>query len=817
MYFEGTDVIVLEESCVAYQPVATGGPVKNSAQQLFSLSLLGVGLAAVSGCGVGGRGSTPGPVGVAAARVGGTVHGGQQPVAGASIGLFVAGKTGNGSATRSLLTGPVMSDANGNFTINAVSACQAGDQAYLTATGGDSGSGTNTAIALMSALGSCATLEANFSTLMVNVDEVTTAVSVGALAPYMLGVQQVGSAGDAASINALAAAFASVATQVDTTSGLAKSGSGIATATINSLANSLAACINSTQGSAACTSLFANTTANGVTPTDTVGAALNLAVYPNVKTTATVFGLGTSNPPFQPMLASAPTLFTIYPSDVLTYHNDNRRQGVQAYETVLTPANVKSATFGKKFTVPVDSYLYAHPLYAGMIGMPDAKVHNLLIAASTHATVYVVDAENGTVLWTQSYVPSGERFSAKGDYGGCPNPEEAGIVGTPVIDRGTQTLYFVTKTTNNSSNSITQRMHAVSLLDGTERANSPQVIAPVFAGSGAGAVSGSIPFDAQFQVNRAAMTMTVSPSGLKTVWATFASSCDIGPYHGVMLGYNAGDVSSMNARFNDTPNGSDGGIWMGAGGLAEDAAGNLYASVGNGTFDPATGSYGDSAMKLAGATAAGAGTMLSVADYFTPSNQANLQAQDRDLGGNDNLLIADPASAVAPQLLIASDKYGYIYLLNTATMGRYQTGTNGIDGKNGDVQDFKAGGIFIYSFAFFNNMLYTSEPLAGYAFTPGTASTAGHLSTTATYTASASPAAPVVSANGAADGVVWAADQSANLHAYNTSLTELYNTTQAAGGRDTAPTAVRFISPMVANGKVYLAGKGSLVAYGLLP
>ena len=724
-----------------------------------------------------------------------------------------------------MLTGSVTTNSSGYFSITSKYACNSGDQVYIVATGGDAGSGPNSAISMMTALGPCATLLANASTTNITINEVTTVASVYSLVAFMNSVQALGSdATNTPSTDTLAASFANTQTLVNTATGVApliSTGNGIVPqATIYALADALAACINSTaSNSTACTKLFSAATVPANTPTDTLQAALNIAKNPAANPTG-VYGVTSATGPFQPTLTAAPASWTItvaHPSDWLTYHGNNSRNGVQAYETTLTPANVNSASFGKKFSFTVDSYLFAQPLYIGGIGMPDGLVHNLLIAASTRATVYAFDADGSstTALWSVSLLPSGERYPVSSDYGGCGNPPEAGIVGTPVIDRAGETIYVVVKTINTSTSVFTQRMHALSLIDGSERAGSPIVISPSFAGTGAGSSAGTIAFNGQRQLNRSALMLTTNSDGSETVWAAFASHCDIANYHGIIVGLDSTSLATK-ATFIDTPNGSDGGIWMGAGGLAADAAGSIYALTGNGTFDANTGGtdYGDAALKLALPKSGAASNLMTISDYFVPSDQANLNAKDLDVGGAEAMLITDPGSGIAPNLMIASDKNGSVYLINTDNMERYDTGPGAT---NGDLQDFTAGGTFIYNFAFFNNVLYTSTPFKAYSFTPGTQMTAGSFNETATAQPGLAQTAPVVSANGTANAVVWTQDTSGELHAYTTALTEIYNTSQAAGSRDAPAAFVKFTSPVIANGKVYLSGSGALVVYGPLP
>jgi hypothetical protein len=800
-------------------------------RKAFMLPLAGLSLAGVllAGCGMSGSGASAGspasPTGLL--TVTGSVHGGQQPIAGTTVALYAAGTTGIASAARSMLTAPVTTNANGNFTITGLYSCNPGDQVYIVGTGGNAGGGTNSAIALMAALGPCATLLANAATIFINVDEVTTVASVFSLSSYMTGIQNVGA--DSAHANALAAAFANTQTMVNVATGQApvtSTGNGIVPqTTINSLANSIASCINSTQGTSACSSLFSATAAGGSTPSDTIGATLNVALNPTANPSG-VFLLAGAAPPFQPTLSAAPASYALvvqHPSDVLQYHNNTYRNGVQSYEQALTPANVNSTQFGKLYTYTVDSYLFAQPLYVGGLGMPDGVVHNLVFAASSRGTVYAFDADGNNPssghLWSMNYIPSGERYPVSSDYNNCSNPPESGIVGTPVIDRTAQTMYFVVKSVTTTGSTFYHRLHAVSLIDGAERSGSPQLINPSFAGTGGGSSNGVIAFNPQYQNNRSALLLTPAASGSgNTVWVAYASHCDIGPYHGVLVGYS-GTSLAQTAAFNNTPNGTLGGIWGSNGGPTADSQGNIYALGGNGTFDANTngGDYGDSVVKLVPPANGTSATVLAPTDYFTPSNQLTLTEHDLDVGGAEALFFNDPASGVAPNLLVASDKNGYIYLLNTASLGKYDTGTNGIDGMNGDLQDFGGNGTFIYNFSFFNNILYSSNPLRAYTYVPGTSSTAGSFNTTPLASTSLNGDPAVVSANGTANPVVWVEDPTTVLYAFTTSLTQLYSSSSASGGRDTPPTFVKFTSPVIANGKVYLSGQGSLAVYGQLP
>jgi hypothetical protein len=797
-----------------------------------ALSVLTVALAGcANGIGMGGSGtgSTPSP----AVHVSGVLHGGQQPVNGSQVYLYAAGTASDGSASRSMLVVPgfVLSGTDGSFSITGKYTCQAGDQVYVLALGGDAGGGPNSAIAMMAALGPCSALTSN---TFISVNEVTTVAAVYALAPFMTGPTNVGAL--PANANALAAAFASSRNMVDTTTGVAPAvsavGSGIVPqAAINSLANSLAACINSASGGGSCSTLFTDATVSGSTPDNTVQATLNVAKNPTQNAT-NIYNLGSPQSPFQPSLQSAPASFALsvaFPSDVLTYFNNATRTGVQSSETILTPANVNSASFGKRFTFSVDGYLYAQPLYAGGLGMPDGAVHDVVIASSVHGTVYAFDADGNNpaqgYLWKTSVVPTGETQVTTTDYG-CPNPDpETTLLSSPVIDRSTGTLYAVSKTKNTVSGAFIQRLHAISLLDGSEKFGGPvNITASIPSTSGDGQVGNVLTFDALKENQRSALLLANG-----TVWIAWASHCDIGPYHGWVMGYNASTLA-QSAVYNNTPNGSDGGIWMAAGGPAADAQGSIYVIGGNGTFNPPTNDLGDAGIKLTPPTA---GLTPTVADYFVPSNQLALSNADLDVGVSQPVLFSDPASGVAPNLMVETDKTGRIYLLNTADMGTYDTGTNGPDSLNGDLQDFTIGGNIFNNFAYFNGNLYVGGsglPLRTYTFTPGSSTTAGSFSTTpGTQTTfnmpgggSSGGAGPNISANGSMNGIAWATTHSGSnviLYAFDASnlATELYGSDQATGSRDLGPVPVKFTSAVVANGHVFVGGQGALVVYGLLP
>src|SRR5215469_4970841 len=135
---------------------------------------------------------------------------------------------------------------------------------------------------------------------------------------------------------------------------------------------------------------------------------------------------------------------------VTTYRNDLARSGANTAETILTPANVNPAGFGKLFSLPVDGQIYAQPLYVPLVNIPGKGIHNVVFVATEHDSVYAFDADSAAApLWRVNFTNplTGERTLNVTDVLGCLSIEpELGITGTPVIDPSTGTLYVVAST-----------------------------------------------------------------------------------------------------------------------------------------------------------------------------------------------------------------------------------------------------------------------------------------------------------------------------------------------------------------------------------
>jgi hypothetical protein len=499
-----------------------------------------------------------------------------------------------------------------------------------------------------------------------------------------------------------------------------------------------------------------------------------------------------------------------------THGNDNQRTGQNLGETVLSPANVGPATFGKLFAYALDGNAYASPLYVANVTLPGQGVHNVVYVATEHNSVYALDADglSPTPLWQVSFInpAAGITPVPAQDTGGPTDiTPEIGITGTPVIDPATGTLYVVAKTKEvvGSTTSYVQRLHALDLGTGQERFGGPVVLAASVPGIGDGAQGGQLAFNALMENQRPALLLA---NGV--VYIAFGSHEDVAPYHGWLLGYDASTLQPVFV-FCVTPNGAGGGIWQGGGGPAVDAAGALYVGTSNGTFSVNTGGfdYGDSFLKLDPS-----GTVL---DFFTPHDQATLDTGNLDLGSGGTLLLPDQPGA-HPHLLVAANKDGTIYLVDRDNMGHYNP-NNDSQIVQSFANIFANPGNFA-SPVYFNGAVYfapINDAVKAFALSNGLLS-AGPTSQTAEIYGFPG-ATMALSANGTSDAILWTVQRKGTgspgvLRAYAAgNLTTLLYSSEQAGSRDTLDIAVKFGVPAVANGKVFVPSLSQLTVYGLLP
>jgi len=514
---------------------------------------------------------------------------------------------------------------------------------------------------------------------------------------------------------------------------------------------------------------------------------------------------------------------------VWTSHNDNARTGLYSNETILTRTNVNRDGFGRLFSQPVDGVIYAQPLYEPNVTIPNKGTHNVVYVATMHDSVYAFDADtnagsNAPPLWKTSFINPAARITAPtpGDASNPPSqPDcstfywEIGIVGTPVIDESSGTLFVVARTKEplpppNSQILVqVQRLHALDITTGAERSNSPVVINASVPGTGDGSSGGMVSFNAMREVQRSSLLLAGG-----VVYISWASYCDFDPYHGWIIGYDAKTLNQV-AVLNNTPNGNRGGIWMGQAGPAAAPDGTIYCITGNGSFDT-TGTpqnFGDSFIKMTPGS-------LTVTDYFTPYNQANLASADEDLGSGGAMLLPDSVgSAAHPHLVVGCGKEGKIYLVDRDNMGHFNP-----SGDTQIVQNVLLGGTVFGAPAFFNNQIYyqgVGLPLRAYAISNAVINT-----TPVSQTVDTVPfrgATPCISANGTNNGIAWELVPTStfgvsSLVAYNADNLnqKLYDShaNWLAGAPDRI-TLVKFAVPTIANGKVFAVCTNEIAVFGL--
>jgi hypothetical protein len=503
-----------------------------------------------------------------------------------------------------------------------------------------------------------------------------------------------------------------------------------------------------------------------------------------------------------------------FSQEVLTYHNNNQRNGLNSGEKALTLGNVNSAAFGKLFELTVDGLVDAEPLYLSAVSLPGGGTHNLLVVATENDSVYGFDADSGTQLWRVSALKPGETAS---DDRGCGQvTPQIGITSTPVISRpkGSNGVIYAVAMSKDSSGNYHQRLHALDAASGSELHDGPVDIAAQYPGTGDNSSGGYVVFDPAQYKERSGLLLERGE-----VYLAWASHCDIRPYTGWIMGYNATTLKQTTV-INVTPNGSEGAIWGSGAGLTADSAGDLFFLDANGTFDstlngsgfPSSGDYGNAFIRL---TTEGG---LAVADYFEMDNGVQESNDDTDLGSGGAILLPNlkDASGTTQELAAGAGKDGNLYVVSRTGMGKFNTGTNSI---YQELRGALPGGIWSMP-AFFGGRLYfgpVGSPILEFQFKAAKLST-GPVARTATSFAYPG-ATPSISSDAGKNGIVWAAENTnpAVLHAYNaTTLVELYNSNQAANGRDHFGAGNKYITPMIANGKVYVGTTTGVGAFGLL-
>ena len=501
-------------------------------------------------------------------------------------------------------------------------------------------------------------------------------------------------------------------------------------------------------------------------------------------------------------------------TDVLTYHNDNGRTGQNLNEAILSAANVTNNHFGKLWVLNTDGRVDAQPLYAAGVVIPRKGAHNVVYVATEHDSVYAFDADSTNLFWQVSLLGTGEVTS---DDRGCNQvTPEIGITSTPVIDRqlGPNGTIFVVAMSKDGSGHYYQRLHALDLATGSNRV-APVTVAATYPGTGENSVGTNVVFDPAQYKERCGLLLLGG-----VIYTAWASHCDIQPYTGWIMGYDEHTLAQTSV-LNITPNGSEAAIWMAGAGLAADTSSNIYFLAGNGTFDttlvngfPNRGDYGNAFMKLSTVR-----NQLAVADYFDMSNTVSESDGDVDLGSGGALVLPDMVDGLGDtrQLAVGAGKDGNLYLVDRSNLGKFSPNNN-----NGIYQEMAGvlpGGVWAMP-AYFNGALYYGSVGNNLQAFPFQSARLGSRSSRTAASFAYPGTTPGISANGTSNGIVWATENTtpAVLHAYAATnlATELYNSTQAAGGRDNFGTGNKFITPTIASARVYVGTTTGVGVLGLL-
>ncbi|MBD5655964.1 MAG: multicopper oxidase domain-containing protein, partial [Candidatus Eremiobacteraeota bacterium] len=562
---------------------------------------------------------------------------------------------------------------------------------------------------------------------------------------------------------------------------------GIAVASVNGATLSV-----SPQASGTCT----------ITVTDSVNNAQSLAVAVNSSTGA-------------------------LPADNVTFHQNQARQGWYQAETVLTSAGVGSSSFGLLGTLtapqgmPAFGKLYSQPLYASneTIG---ATVHNLVIVSTATDQVYAFDDVTGSVVWERNFTNPAQGITQQSwsDTACSDVNPDVGITGTPVIDRNADTMFVVVPT--KESGVFHQRLHAISLQNGSDALAPVEVSASVQLASG-----GTASTSAKWNFNRGAL---LEANG--NIYIGLGSHCDAdaGATHGWMLAYSATTLQPAGNAI-DLTNRDTGGFyflgstWMSGFGPASDASGNIYFATGNGPWDGIS-NFSMSVLEVPG------NLNLSSATYFTPATEAQDSNNDEDLGSGGVMLLPDGLSKTYPHLLLQGGKPGATgaqkYLLNRDNMGGLQSGDAGA------VWHADTGGGMWGGPAYFRDgsgnsyVVYGGgSPLSTYLFDPSPGSfSVYHSANVGCLECRDGGSQPVVSSNGTTPGtaVAWALKTPGNsggtisLYAFDAlNMTTLFAGTAGTWTQTSGSQWIggALVSPLVANGRVYVPTDGSVAIFGL--
>jgi len=505
-----------------------------------------------------------------------------------------------------------------------------------------------------------------------------------------------------------------------------------------------------------------------------------------------------------------------YPTDVLTYHYNVFRQGSTLQETILTPNNVNVNSFGKIAFFSVDGKVDAQPLFVNeqFIG---GSLNNTLYVVTENDSVFAYSVNTGRLFWQVSALGQGE--SPSDDRNCSQITPEIGITDTPVIDKGSGpngAIYFVAMSKDSSGN-YHQRLHALDLMSGSELFGGPVEINAMYPGDGDGSQNGYVIFNPAQFAERAAILEYGT-----TLYISFTSHCDYRPYTGWIMAYNARTLAQTSV-IDVTPNGYQGSIWMTGCGLAADSSGNIYFLDANGLFDttlnsqgfPINGDYGNAFMKLSDASG-----QLQVADYFNMYNTVQESDDDEDLGSGGAIVLPDlyDNNGQVHHLAVGAGKDTNIYVVDRDNMGKFNPNNNNAIYQ--EIEGALPGGVWSKP-SYFNNTVYygdVGDNLKAFSISNALLSTTPTSQTTNTFPYPGTT--PLITSNQGSNAIVWAVANTdpAVLYAFDaTNLANEFYDSNQAGSRDQFGPGNKFITPIVANGKVFVGTQTGVAVFGLLP
>jgi hypothetical protein len=448
-------------------------------------------------------------------------------------------------------------------------------------------------------------------------------------------------------------------------------------------------------------------------------------------------------------------------------------------DSPITPANISGLT--EHYADLVDGTIEAEPLVATVnitVG-PNPGPQTVAFVATQSDSLYAFNLTTGQLEWHTSFLSP--------DASSLPSSIEefngSGIWGTPVIDPSNNSIDLVSSESYLAGNvaHYTKTFRAINMSDGTEMPGSPVVIAdtgyvdgkpvsffgPSVRGTGVGSIRGRVPFYVLEQLQRPGLMI----DGNDVLIAFGSSYGDQPPMHGWILAYDK-NTFQQTAMFNVTPNGQDGGVWNTGNPLQVDSQGHLYTETGNGTFDaqlnsngfPSRGDYGDSVLKLAldPGFKGPNGTGIRVVDYFTPHDEAKLGKHDGDLASSGLVVLPNGTGGRShPNLLLASAKSGTLYVINRNNMGHFHPRSDKIE------QEIPGAVTSSYDTpAYFLGTVYyagVGDDLKSFAWVNGKLVQTGQAPNALPYPG----ASPVISSDGAQNGLVWLLSSSKQLIAYS--------------------------------------------------